>query len=120
MPNVVDIEFLSENKTGVGARFRETRNMNGKETITELQVTEYVKNEHVRIISDTQGTVWDSVFHVNSVDDATELNLTMEAKPHKFLPRLSMPLFKGMMKSALEKDMDAVKAFCEQEQSSLS
>ena len=63
--------FLSEVRTGVGTRFRETRLMHGKERSTELEVTEYVENERVRMVADTDGTVWDSVFVVSPVEGKT-------------------------------------------------
>lgn len=89
--------------------------MRGREATTELEVTEFVENEHIRIVSDTHGTIWDSVFAVNQVDGQTGLTLTMEARPYKFLPKLITPMMQGMLQKALERDMDAVKAHCERE-----
>ena len=49
IPRIKRYEFLSESRSGVGTRFRETRSMNGKDRATELEVTEYVENQlHVR------------------------------------------------------------------------
>ncbi|MEL6213999.1 MAG: SRPBCC family protein, partial [Pseudomonadota bacterium] len=45
IPDIVNIEILSEAKTGVGARFRETRVMNGREANSVLEVTEYREND---------------------------------------------------------------------------
>lgn len=115
IPHIIEAEFLSEQKSGVGTRFRETRDMNGKKATVELEVTEYVENEHVRIVSDTHGTVWDSVFRVKEDEGGRcELTFVMEARPHKFLAKIMTPLAKGMIAKAIEKDMDAVKAYCEQ------
>ena len=50
---------------------------------------------------------------VRTIPDGTELNLTMEARPHTLLARITMPLIKRMIGRALEKDMDAVKRYCE-------
>lgn len=61
IPNIVDVEFLSDQKSGVGTCFRETREMNGREASTELEVTEYKENDHIRRVADSHGTVWDSV-----------------------------------------------------------
>jgi hypothetical protein len=113
VPNIVNVEFLSDQKSGVGTRFRETRDMNGKESSTELEVTEYVENDHVRIVSDSHGTVWDSLFTVEESDHYTELTLTMEAKAYQLLPKLMNPLMKYFIKKEIEKDMDAVKNYCE-------
>ena len=53
---VVKVEILSNPASGVGIKFRQSRVINGKETTMEFEVTEYVKNEHVRIVNETHGT----------------------------------------------------------------
>lgn len=113
VPDIIDVEFLSEIKSGVGTRFRETRDFKGREAATVLEVTEFVGNDHVRIVSDTQGTIWDSIFKVSEKDGGCELILEMEARPYKFFSKLITPLMKGFIKKALERDMDAVKDYCE-------
>lgn len=114
IPHIVEVEMLSEVKSGVGTRFRETRLMGKRKASTELEVTEYVNNERIRMVSDAGGAIWDSVFSVKSVGGQTELTLTMEARPHKFLARLMTPLIKGMLTRALEQDMECVKRYCEE------
>lgn len=111
--NIAKIEFLSEIRSGVGARFKETRLMNGKESVTELEVTEFVEGQHIRFVADSHGTVWDSIFTVKPVDGKTELELIMDAKAGNFMANMMDKMIKGMVEKALEKDMDAVKAYCE-------
>ena len=113
IPHIVKVEILSDVKSGVGTRFRETRLMKGKEAATELEVTEYTENDRVRIVADSHGTVWDTLFTVESRKGHTELTMTMDAKAYKLLPKLMNPMVKGIIKKAVAKDMDAVKAFCE-------
>ncbi len=114
VPDIMDVEFLSDQKSGVGTRFKETREINGREASTELEVTEYEENDHVRIVSDSHGTIWDSLFSVKKVDGNTELTLVMDAKAYKFLPKLLIPIMKFFIKKEISKDMDAVKVYCEQ------
>ena len=113
IPAIVRFEYLSDKNQGVGTKFRETRLMGKKEQSTDLEVTEYAGNEYIRILSDTHGTTWDSIFSVKPVDDQVELTLTMEAKAHGLLPKLINPLIKGLVKKALENDMDLLKSYCE-------
>ena len=113
VPEIVRTEILSETKSGVGTRFRETRSMRGREHSVELEVTEFEKNRMIRIVADDHGAVWDTVFSVNEVDGVTTLALVMDARPHTLLSRLLTPMMKGMIVSALKKDMDAVKNYCE-------
>lgn len=113
IPHIVDVEFLSDVKSGVGSRFRETRLMMGREASTVLEVTEYVENERVRLVSDEGGTVWDSIFTVRPVDGRTELTLVMDAAPYTFKSRILVPIMKLVIRMGLVKDMDAVKEYCE-------
>lgn len=113
VPDIINIEMLSNNTSGVGTRFRETRLMNGKEVSTELEVTEYEENKLIRLFADSHGTVWDSLFRVKERGGKTELVLVMEANAYKLMPKLINLLMKKIMKRAIEKDMDAVKQFCE-------
>lgn len=114
VPNIVTSEFLSDVTSGVGTRFRETRRMGGKEATTELEVTEYVENDRVRIVADAGGTIWDTVFAVAPNSDRVQLVLTMDARPYTFISRLVNPFIKGFVRKALESDMDAVKIYCEE------
>ncbi len=113
VPHIVRFEFLSDVKSGAGTRFRETRLMKGKEMTTELEVTEYLENDRVRIVADTHGTVWDTVFAVKPEGGHTALTMTMDAKTDKWIPKIINFLISGMLKKAVERDMDLVKAFCE-------
>ena len=52
---IAAVEFLSDQKHGVGTRFRETRIMNGREAVAELEVTEQVENERIRMVGTAIG-----------------------------------------------------------------
>ena len=114
VPHITKVELLSDTRSGVGTRFRETRLMGKREVSTELRVTEYVANDHVRLVTDQGGTVWDTVFTVQpAADGAVELTMVMDANAHKLMAKIMNPLIKGMVQRHIEKDMDAVKAYCE-------
>lgn len=113
VPHITNIEFLTESRRGIGTKFRETRLMRGKEAKTDLEVTEYVDGQSIRLVSDAGGTIWDTVFRVRPAGDATELGMSMTAEPYKMLAKLVTPLIKGMVAKAVEADMDSVKAYCE-------
>ncbi len=115
VPHIERVEFLSEARTGVGARFRETRIMGGRRASTVLEVTEYVPDERVRFVSNEGGTIWDTTFTVEADANGrgTRLDLVMEARPYKFVARLVTPLMKGVVAKAIAADLDAVKAYAE-------
>ena len=118
VPQITKVEFLTDQRSGVGTRFRETRELRGREAATELEVTEYVVNERVRLVSRAGGTVWDSVFTVTPTEDFrdTRLDLVMEARPYRLLARVFVPLMKGVVAKAIAGDMDTVKAYLESAQ----
>lgn len=113
IPHIINVEFLSDVKTGVGAKFRETRIMNGREAKTDLEVTSYEENQHVRLVSDSHGTVWDTVFTFVEEAEGIKLKMVMEAKSYKLSARIMGYFIKGMVQKALDEDMDAVKSYCE-------
>ena len=113
VPSIVRIEFEGDQQEGVGTRFKETREMNGKEVTVPLEITELIPNERVRMVSDTGGTVWDSVFTVTQSGDIVEMHMEMEARASKIMARVINPLIRGMVVKGVEADMDAVKHYCE-------
>lgn len=113
VPHIEDVEFLSDQHSGVGARFRETRVINGREATTELEVTEYEKDRMVRIVSDAGGTVWDTLFTTRPSNGGTDLEMAMEARPHKLIARIVTPFIMGMVSKAVGADLEAVKGYCE-------
>ena len=113
LPHIVGYEILTDIQVGVGTRFRETRLMNRKEATTELEVTEFVENDHVRMVAESGGTVWDTVFAVRTVGDGTELTLTMDARAQGLMSKLVNPMIKGMIQKVIEGDLDIVKSHCE-------
>lgn len=116
VPHITDVTFLTDQRSGVGTRFAETRVMRGRQATTTLEVTEYEENERVRLVADEGGTVWDTVFTVAAVDGedgVTDLDMVMVATPYKLSARIVNPLMKGIIRRAIEGDLDGVKAYCE-------
>ena len=113
VPHITNVVFLSEQQFGVGTRFRETRMMNGREQSVDLEVTEYIANDRVRMVSDAGGTIWDSLFSVSQVAHIVELKLQMEIRPYRLFARIMNVLIRQMVVKGVESDMEAVKTFCE-------
>ena len=113
VPDITHVEYLSDTRSGVGTRFIETRVMNGREGKVELEITEYEENDHVRLVSDAGGTIWDSLFAVRQVGSKVELSLEMGVFPHTLIARLTTWLIRGVVARSIEADMDAVKTSCE-------
>ena len=115
VPDIVDVEFLSEQRAGLGTRFRETRMMRGKQASTTLEVTEFQQDQVIRLVSDEGKTVWDTVFQVTPLGAGqAQLEMNMDCRPYSMLSKLLIPLVLKIVGQAVEKDMDAVKQHCEQ------
>lgn len=115
VPNITNVEFLSDHRSGVGARFRETRQMGKRSATTELEVTEYEPPETARFVSDEGGTIWDTRYTYESTEGGTELTMVMDIKPYTLRAKLITPLIQRTVAKAVESDMDAVKQHCEGE-----
>lgn len=118
VPRIQRVEFLTEARSGVGTRFRETRLLRGREATTELEVTEYVPGERVRLVADSHGTVWDTVFEVTPAGTAALLTMRMEARPYKLVGRAITALSRSLVEKAVTEDMDAVQRYCEKKAAS--
>ena len=56
--------------------------MKGKEATTELEVTEFIQNDRVRMVGDSHGTVWNTIFTVKPECGKTVLVVIMDAKAY--------------------------------------
>lgn len=80
---------------------------------TDLEVTEYEKDDRIRLVSDAGGAIWDTVFTVTPEAGGTKLDMVGEARPYKFMAKLVVPLISPMLTKAIAADMDAIKEYCE-------
>lgn len=113
VPEIAEVEILGDIRSGLGTRFRETRNIKGRIVANEIEVTDYQPNAIARTEFVTGNIIWDSVFAVSPHADGTLLTLEMEAKPKKFLARLMLGPMMKIIRTHIESDMDAVKMYCE-------
>ena len=118
LPNTVagikSVQFLTDQRSDVGTRFRETREMGGTEYITELEVVEYQpENRSWRGVADTDGTIWDSVMRVEAHGDQALLIVEMDCRGKTWFKRMLNVLLKGLYRRGLVDHLDAVKAYCE-------
>ena len=124
IPNISRTEFVSAERTGLGARFRETRSLTGLTALlakmfgieaTENECTEFVDNTRIRYTADGSGTYWHSVFTVTSMDAGrrTRLEMRVETQPHGLLGRLVPRLLRRIVRAGIAADLDAVKAYHE-------
>jgi hypothetical protein len=130
VPGVIAVEFLSDVRSGPGTRFRRIRSTpvsvdnrvarhrgdidQSEIEVSDFEVTEYIKNERLRIVNETRGAVWDSIFTITPIPNATLLSMRSEVRSHPFIARLVMPIVAFFRRKAIEAEINAVKVYCEQ------
>lgn len=112
-PDIVKVRFLTERRSGVGTRFVETRSMNGKEIETELEIRESDDRSRIRFVADSHGTVWDTLFTVVPEAGGSILQIAMDARAHKLLPKLMNPILKGLFKRGMLRHIEKFAAYCD-------
>lgn len=79
----------------------------------DQEVTEYVAGRHIRMLNLTHGVLWDSTFSITENDGASSLTLSMRSVTRNPLKRVMMRLIAPMVQRALDKDVEATKAYAE-------
>jgi uncharacterized protein YndB with AHSA1/START domain len=113
IPDGLSVEYLTPARSGVGMKFRATRLVNGSPAAFDQEVTEFVPGERLRMINVTRGTLWDGTFSVCWEANATVLTLTMDSVTDRLYARVMNFLIARMVQRSIDRDMDAVKAYCE-------
>lgn len=115
---ILKVEILSEQKSGLGCRFKETRMMYGKEA---SEIMEFSKVEAPYLLESTaasHGASYRSWHKLSQVDDAVvELELGFEGIAQSFSAKIFSILsifFVGGIRKALEADLLNLKEYLEQ------
>ena len=118
---ITKIEMLSDITHGLGTRWRETRVMFGREATEEMEISVFQPNQSYEVVAASRGVEYHSIYTFTEHDGGTLVEMVFSGKPISFVAKLMTPLgylFKGATQKALEDDMDALKAVCEQEANS--
>lgn len=113
IPEISMIEILSDSDTGIGTRFRETRLIGKKSITAEIEITDYVENNLIRMVADNQGSIWDTIFTFTPEEDATILELHIESRAYRLIPKVLNPLSMRIISKMMENNMDRLKNYCE-------
>jgi hypothetical protein len=111
------VEMLTEGDVGVGTRFRETREMFGREATEELEVVEFERPRRYVLGAENHGARYLSEMVFEPLPEGgTRVRMTFEARPVTFLARIMAFLTKPMMKKMVDvcaKDLDDLARVCE-------
>ena len=126
-PEVESVEFVSEETTGVGVRFRETRDWPAVQVFLAklaglhrnvIECTEFEPGRRVTYTSDGAGTMWDSVYTFTPAGEGrTEVELRLETRPKNLLGKWVPQGLKRPLGETTRNDLEAIKAFFERDSS---
>lgn len=110
------VEKLTAGPVGIGTRFRETREMFGKQATEEMVFTDFQADESYTVECDSHGTRYRSIFQFEPVGEYTDVNVSFEVRPMSFAARLLSPLgwlMIGATKKMLAGDVEDLKKVAE-------
>ena len=112
------IEILEKPEKGlVGLKWRETREMFGKEATEVMWITSEEKGVQYKTRAESHGSIYETVMRVEKEGNKTRLSMDFSAKAQNFFTVIMSAtiglLFKGATKKALQKDLEDVKAHME-------
>lgn len=123
IPEVQNVEFVSDETMGVGARFRETRKLNAVQVRffkllklhrNVIECTEFEPCRRVRYVSDGAGALWHSIYTLVPADGGrTRVGLRLETQPRNRLGKWVPRILRRPLREATENDLKAIKAHIE-------
>jgi hypothetical protein len=106
----------------VGLKWKETRMLFGKEATVEKWITEAKENEFYTTRAEDSGFVFITTNRISGSDGSVVLTGIHETRPQGFAAKLkSLPMvfFKGIIKKAILKDLNDIKAAVEKTKRSM-
>ena len=117
---IKNIEVLETPADGlVGLKWRETRILFGKPATVEKRITDAARNEFYKTRAESDGFVFLTTKRISESSGGITLAESHESRPQGIVAQLqAIPMrlfFKGVIRKALLKDLNDIKAAVEQE-----
>lgn len=117
IPDITELEVLSDGPFGEGTRWRETRVMFKKEATEEMQVTGFDPPRSYTVEAASHGMRYETLFSFTPEGDGTQVQWRFSGTPQTLGTKLMAPLFnvlmKGTMKKCMLRDLEALRGVCE-------
>ncbi|MEM9800120.1 MAG: SRPBCC family protein [Planctomycetota bacterium] len=110
--SIHSVDIVGSGPIGKGTRFRETRSIGGKETTSDMVVTEFDPKRSLTIEGEVGGHALRTAYVFTSSGGRTQVEMTRTATPTSLGARLSSFLEKGAVKAQLERDQAELAAAC--------
>lgn len=105
---IISTKLLSEQTTGLGTKFSETRIMMGREATEEMEVIEFTAPSKFVLYSFAHGTEYHSTHTFEPNENGTKVTLEFRAKPKTLMAKILSGLFSrmiGQVADMLQKDL---------------
>ncbi|KGP91003.1 hypothetical protein N780_17135 [Pontibacillus chungwhensis BH030062] len=114
MPNVVQMESITDGAFGVGTKLKETREIKGRQGTSTIEVIEYVPNERYSVRSALEGleTIYRYSFHEE--ENQTRLELECELKTSALKMKMIKPIFKRTLQREDKEHLELIKKALEE------
>ena len=113
---ITKIEILSDVKSGAGTRWRETRVMFGREATEEMEISALEANKSYDVVAESRGMKYHTQYTFSPQGDGTQVEMVFSGQAVSLVAKMMTPLaylMKGTIHKAMDKDMDELKAVCE-------
>jgi len=100
----------------IGTKWRETREMMGKDSTEVMWVSELTKDTSYTVDAQSHGTKYRSIFTFEESGNATHVRWVFEGIPQTFFAKLmniTSIIFAGSLRKMLTKDLEELKTTCE-------
>ena len=112
MSGIKAIEMLSTGKFGLGARWRETREVFGRSDTAEMEVTAYERNRTYTITHHKMAARIETVFTFEALNGGTRVNVELSLSGPGLPPGLLAPIewaIAGTVRDVLGQDLSDLK-----------
>lgn len=113
LPEVKRVEIVSDTRSGLGMKWKETRRMMGRDATVELEIVDWQPPHRLTVRSSVLGTSYESVFSLTPASGGTHLVHDFTSSGAGFVSGLFEKLTAGPMKKSMQADLEAIKAYCE-------
>jgi len=113
LPSIIRIEHLSDTRRGLGTRYREVHEINGREFVVEYEVLEFIENEFLRVAVFFKGKVIDTEATFTQEGEQTLVTVKTEGRNLTIMGKLLGIVFGRANRRAHVKNWMLIKAYCE-------
>lgn len=117
LSGIKELEMIEgSEKMQVGTKWKETREMMGKDSTEIMWVTALTENKSYSVEAESHGTKYLSTFTFSERDGGTDVAWIFEGIPQSASAKLMSifaVLFSGSLKKMMQTDLDELKAACE-------